>query len=303
MTDTIFEADELAADAVTAQPDPELQEQQQDGRARDEQGRFAPKTDEQQQEGEQTDEERARQVPHAALHAEREKRREIEGKYKTAQATLDAIAQMRAQAAGRKPQEQTPAPVAEDPAAEMDHLRRRLAELEGSHQQRARQEEIAQVDQLEMQHIGSIMHQSEAEFRASTPDYDAAVEHVVSARARELEIYGLNPMQVEQTIRAEVADIARAAVQQGRSPAEVAYQLAKLRGYRGQASEQQTGQSPAARTVAAVGAAQARSRSLGQASGGGSTKEINAQTIAAMGIDEFDALYSTPEGRKLIDAL
>ncbi len=304
MTDSIFDADELAADAVIAQPDPDTQpDPQTDGPVRDEQGRFAPKADEPAVEP-QTDDERAKQVPHAALHAERERAKEWKAKAEAAQATLDAIQQMRAQAAARKPQEPTPPPVTEDPAAEMQHLRQRLAELGGNVHQIQQRDEMSRIDQAETQHIASLMRQSEDEFRASTPDYDEAINHVVQARAQELMIYGLSPMEVEQTIRAEVADIARAAVRQGRSPAEVAYQLAKLRGYQGQAQQQPAQQqSAAARTVAAVGAAQAKSRSLGQASGGGSTKEINAQTIAAMNIEEFDALYNTPEGRKLIDAL
>jgi hypothetical protein len=160
------------------------------------------------------------------------------------------------------------------------------------------------VEQVERQHLGAALSASESEFRQTKPDYDAAVAHVVNARAQELRLYGLNDVEVQQTLQQEVLDITRAAIQQQRSPAEVAYELAQLRGYRAEAGQAgQQGQGAAAAQVAGVAAARASSRSLGQAAGAAPAQDLNAQTVAAMTDEEFAALYSTPEGRRMIDAL
>ena len=143
------------------------------------------------------------------------------------------------------------------------------------------------------------MASSEAEFRSTTPDYDDSINYLINARAEELAMYGLPVAQIQETVRAEAAEIIRTAVQQGRSPAELGYQIARTRGYR-PAAAQPTG--TAASTLDAIARAQAGGKSLSQ--GAGTTPQaINAETVANMSGDEFDALYSTPQGRALIDAL
>jgi hypothetical protein len=306
VADSIFEDDELAADAIAPESsEAEVETASADTRVRDDQGRFAPKVDEPEAAEEPGDDDtphEKRQVPQGALHAERERRKAAETNYRAAQAQLDALSQMRAQIAARQPQP-IDAP-GEDPASETAYLRQRLEQIEGTQQTMVQRDQLSQVDQAERQHLGSLLTQSEAEYRSVKPDYDAAISHVISARAQELALYGLTPMQVQEALQQEVLDITRSAIQQGKAPAEVGYQLAMLRGYRPDAAQPGAQQQGAGqRTVEAVGQARAASRSLGQASGTGSTRDLNASTIAAMSIDEFDALYSTPEGRKLIDAL
>jgi hypothetical protein len=302
MAEEIFNADELAAEQVQAN-DPPPAEQQQEDRPRDEQGRFAPKAGEEQPPAEEQPGDKSGTVPQGALHAERERRKEAENKWREAQTQLQAIADMRARVAAAKPQE-TAAPAGDDDASQLAYLRQRVEQAERTANGVAQDRQTEQVDNLERQHLSTALSTAEAEFRAQRPDYDAAVGHVVQARAQELALYGLNPMQVQQTLQQEVLDITRSAIAQGRSPAEVAYQLATLRGYRPETGEQASAQpNPAAAQVAAVAAARQGSRSLGQASGAAPPKDLNAQTIAAMSEDEFDALYSTPEGRRMIDNL
>ena len=91
---------------------------------------------------------------------------------------------------------------------------------------------MAAADNAEVQQLGAVMNSSEAQFRETTPDYDAAINHVVQARAQELSYFGLSPAQINETIAQEATDIVRAAVQQGRNPAELAYAIAQSRGYR-----------------------------------------------------------------------
>lgn len=68
-------------------------------------------------------------------------------------------------------------------------------------------------------------------FRADHPDYDQAVKHLSETRERELAIYGFDPGQARQQIAMEAQQLSLAALRMGKNPAEVAYELAKQRGY------------------------------------------------------------------------
>lgn len=299
MADDIFNADELQAEQQgpgEITPPVEETQEQKDQRERDEQGRFKAKEPVEEQEAEQA-KPPAGTVPQGALHAERERRKDVEAELAAAREQLAAIAKMREQIASRKPADLPPA---DDPAA-LEHLRARVAEQDQSLNRIGQQIDTQAANQAEVQQLGAVMAASENEYRSQQPDYDAAIQHVVEARARELGLYGLNPAQVQQTIAEEAMDIVRSAVSQGRNPAELGYQIALSRGYRPQAEQGQANGNAAA-TVAALGAAKASSKSLGQASGT-TPHQLNAETIINMGPEEFDRLYSTPEGRRQIDAI
>lgn len=307
MADEIFDAEELAAEAVQADTPPPAEAPAGDDRPRDEQGRFAPKAEgEDQPVAEETRDEKGNQVPQGALHAERERRKEAEKRWQQADAQLQSIARLREAAASRQPPPLAEPAPEDDAAAQIAYLRDRLARVEGTQTEFARERETEQVDQMERQHLTTALTTAENEFRQATPDYDDAINHVIQARAQELALYGVPPVEIQKHLQQEVLDITRSAIAQGRSPAEVGYQLATLRGYRraeGGQGEQPQGQAGGAAQVAAIAAAQRGSRSLGQASGAAPAKDLNAQTIASMSQDEFDALYSTPEGKRMIDAL
>lgn len=307
----IFSEEELAANAVTSDVANEDTETAAEQRLRDDAGRFAAKDDEppvEQQPADATTEDRNRQVPQGALHSERERRKgaearasEAEANYKAAKEQLDALAAMRAQIAAAKPAEvQAP-----QDGSELEYLKSRMAEIEGTQHQNTQRHQLQQVEEAESRQLYTVANEAETAYRATQPDYDQAIDHVVQARAKELALYGMHPQQIQQAIADETRDIIRTAVSLGRNPAEMGYQIALSRGYRPDTG----GQAPAAAsrgaaaTVAAVAAARQGSRSLGHASGTTATKDLNAATIAAMDGAEFEALYSTPEGRRMIDAL
>jgi hypothetical protein len=288
---------------------------------RNELGQFAPKEDAEpaaaEPDAEAPAEEKPKRegtVPQGALHAEREKRKSVEAELTTAREQrksveaelttareqLQAIAELRRQIAERQP---APLPAADDPAA-LDHLRQRIEQQDHTLNQFQQQRDSEAVNQAEIMQLRSVMETSEGQFRAAQPDYDQAVDYVMQARARELSLYGLNPMQVQQAIAEEVTDIARTAVAQGRNPAELGYQIALSRGYRPAQVEHAAAPSGggAVAQVEAIARGQAANKSVGSGSGV-RTQQLNAEAIVAMSPDEFDALYSTPEGRKLIDNL
>jgi hypothetical protein len=314
MADGIFTEDELKADALTGNEEaPEIKPEDQgaDGQPRDDAGKFAKKPDpadeggDQGGDGEQGGEEghKSGTVPQGALHAEREKRKASEERERAKDAELQAareqlaaIAKMREQIAARKPE---PMPEADDPAA-LEHLRQRLAQTEATVTRYGQQIDTQAADNAEALQLQSIMAHSEQAYRAERPDYDEAIKHVVVARGQELQLFGLSPADVQNTIAAEAADIVRSAIAQGLNPAELGYRIAVSRGYRPAGEQQPEGK--AVDKLAAIAKAQGGPKSLGQLSGS-APKQMNAEAVAALSSEDFEALYSTPEGKALIDGL
>lgn len=296
MADQIFTEDELKADEQSGTEvvqQPEETQEQKDQRERDEQGRFKAK-----EEVVETEEvkDKGGTVPQQALHAEREKRKALEAEIAPLREQLAAIAKMREQVASRKPEDLPPA---DDPAA-IEHLRKRLAEIEQTTTRVTQSMDAEALNRQEMQQLGSFMQQSESVFREKQPDYDEAINHVIQARAQELALYGLHPAQIQSTIAEEATEIVRAAVAQGRDPAELGYQIAKSRGYQPKQAESKPNGATA--MLDAIANAQSKSKSLGSG-GGASPRTLTAEAVAALSTDEFERIYATPEGRAMIDAL
>lgn len=290
-----FTEDELAAEAATADTVESAPV------ARDEQGRFAPVEQIEADPVEEAPHQQQRTVPHAALHAEREGHKATKAELLAARERLSQIDALRDRlAASRATPEPQQAPVQQDDdPSGLKHLQERLAGVEATQRQRVEQEQDMGIAQQERQTLFTGLSQSEAAFRTQTPDYDQAAQHLAQARIRQLQMMGLDHADIQQTLADEVLEITRAAIQQGREPAEVAYQWAQTYGYAPQAQQQQA-VNP---MLAAIAQGQKQSRSLANARGGASASEVNANAAGAMSEDDFVALYSTPEGRKLIDAM
>lgn len=279
-------------------------EEQREERARDEHGRFVAKEETDDQQEAEPKPKGDGKVPQGALHAERERRKQTEKALEEANQQLERIRQLRA-GAQKAPEQQTEQQVDEN---SVEYLRAKIAELETGQKQTKSFLENQQLDVAEHNQLVSALNVAENEFRQDHPDYDAAINHVVNARAQELALYGLQPAEIQATVSEEISEIARAAIQQKKNPAEVGYELARLRGYTPQQTQTQeqtqiNGFGKAKDIVAAVKRAQEQGKSLGQAAGGATAQTINADTIARMTQDEFDALYATPEGQALIDSI
>lgn len=64
-------------------------------------------------------------------------------------------------------------------------------------------------------------------FMAGKQDFQAAYQHALNARSKQLQLAGANPQQAAEQVFREEMELAYSALQQGRSPAEVIYQYAK----------------------------------------------------------------------------
>lgn len=300
MADDIFSDEEIKAleTAEQATDTPAETPAETPEQPRDEHGRFVPK-EPVEETPEPEAEPKERTVPQGALHAEREKRKGIEAELKKAQEQLQALARLREQVAARQAPA-APEPQAEDPAG-VQHLTTRLSQLEQAQHTTQQERDEAALQAAEDEQLGVLAQRADEAYRAQVPDYDDAVRYVIQARAKELSMYGYSQPQIERAIGAEARDILRSAVQQGRDPADLIYNIAQARGYRsGTGETPQAGQ--ALRQVEAVANAKSQSRSLGQAAGA-TPKQLNADALTAMSDDEFGELYNTAEGKKLIDSI
>lgn len=157
-----------------------------------------------------------RTIPLAALLEEREKRQKLERDHAVLADRLERIS--RAQQDLARPRE---------PAVEPDPITR-LQTLEQREAERLR----AAEEHAQTQQIYSIAAQHENQFTATTPDYREAVTYLAEQRGRELELQGMtNPMQRQQQLQQDWLSLAYNAATTGRNTAEIAYQLAKARGW------------------------------------------------------------------------
>lgn len=196
---------------------------------------------------------------------------------------------------------ETPAPAFDtDPKAWIDHnvrelqrkqeaLDRRLAELAtGANQATEQQRQMQAV--AELQAWGQAQ---EVQFAQSTPDYQAAIEHLRAAKEAELRAVGIeDPVQIAGMIRQAVINTADVARRNGRNFAEVLYATSKANGF--------TGNSPKTTSAPANAVDSAAERlirgndmatTLGS-TGGAPRGEPAATAIANMSDGEFEALYA-----------
>lgn len=139
--------------------------------------------------------------------------------------------QQQAQQAANQPQEPD---AATDPIGnmmyKMDVLQKQLSTLT---QQQSQTATVQQQEQF-MQSFQRQVVAMKDQFAAQHADYDAAVTHLRNARIADLRMFGLTDQQIAQQINSEEWSIAVSAVQSGRNPAEVIYDMSKRHGYAGQ---------------------------------------------------------------------
>jgi hypothetical protein len=213
-------------------------------------------------------------VPHAALHEAREKLKsaearaaEAERKERLLEERTNLILQRftAPPAVPTQPAPQAPAipSFEEDPAGHiLGQVRQQgaiLGELVQAVTGQARQSEASQgVQQLTVRAAAM-----EREFATANPDYDKASSHLFEMRRQELMAAGwTDPAEIQTMMANEATGLAARAIQQGRNPAEVVYQLAKLRGYVPPAAE--SGNGAANGTTPPGGEAQLRTIAAGQ---------------------------------------
>lgn len=237
--------------------------------------------------GDVEDQPRQSMVPHKALHAEREKRKALEKELADAREFRIRMEeriryvqeQDAAKAKANEPEPEAIPDPDEDVFAATKYALKQNEELKRQIAQQQRES----TEDAQRREMFTRTQAHEVEFRKATPDYDNAVLHLRQIRERELEeLFKItDPGQRAQIVQREALQIAQSALSQGRSPAEVAYTMAKLRGY----------QPPVAATASQDGEdrmerAKSASKSLSSV-GGAPTGPMTAERLSKMSMKEF----------------
>lgn len=242
----------------------------------------------QQPEGQQQPQEQ-RTVPLAALQEERAERKRLRDELGQLRDQQNALVQ-RILASQQQPQQQPQQPQIPDFATDpVGHLRaknelleRQLQQVAGYIGQQDQQQQQMTQAQRAQQEVQNFLVSDEARFRQQAPDYDAAAKFLQDSRAAEYRALGMqNPMEIQQALNQDVLAMVNIAQRNGTSVAEAAYNLAKARGYKTVAPQQD-----AAARLANVAAGQQHAASLSQA-GGGSAPPMSIERLLAMSDADF----------------
>ena len=126
------------------------------------------------------------------------------------------------------------------------------------------------------------------EFEATTPDFKAAYNHLLTARAAELRAIGYDdPQALHNALIADEMAIAQMAFERGKSPAEIIYNLSTQRGYKKEAAADTS--KAAAEKLEAIERGQQANKSLSSTGGATGDQEMTAEALIAMPTDEFEA--------------
>lgn len=157
---------------------------------------------------------------------------------------------------------------------------------------------------VQQQQLVSSTQADEELFRQRVPDYDDAVDYLDEVWRRMLYApNGGNPALINQSVQNMTQQLVVMARQQGRSPAEVAYEMAMHMGYQrgsgGQAQQgqgQQQGQNQAQR-MAAIQRGQDVSRGTGAPASKQGSPFSSLDQLANMSNDEFAKAMEAIEGK------
>ena len=223
-------------------------------------------------------------VPLAALHEERERRKELAEQVKREAAERQKL-ESRFEELKQRLAAPPPPPAPEIPALDVDPVANFDARLR--QQEMARQQfEAERQQQSQVASFHAAVAQAEAAYRAQATDYDAAVAHLQRTFETEAQFMGISPGDIARSV-------AVTALQNGRNPAEVAYNLAKSRGY--------TGAKPAATAADGMAAIERGQAATGSAANAPAAAEANltANRLANMSLKDF-AQVSDADFRKLM---
>lgn len=228
-------------------------------------------------------------VPHGALKEEREARRAAIARAEAAErdyAEKMAKLEKRLELLANPP---PPVPKFEDdPAAHLKHqteaVRAEIEPLKEQLAQNRQQQEQAQAEARLTQAVSA----AESEFAAKTPDYLDAIAHMQKVADNNLQLMGVeDPTQRAQIIRRDAMALAVRALQAGKSPAELAYQVSKNQGY--------TAKAPGVDKIANIQKGQAASPSMPSGGQRAPKEAISLAALEQMDDDEFNQLVDDPE--------
>lgn len=219
-------------------------------------------------------------VPLAALHEERSQRKELQRQL-AEQRQLIEKANQRLEALFNPPK-QAPNPQ-EDAVGYLDHRLGQLSEQNKQILEKEQQRESERAQQAVVTQLAQRVQLATEEFSKTAPDVREAGSYLNDIRARELMVLGMPEPQARAKAIDELNVALMGWAHEGQNPAQVAYELAKVRGYQPKQAQS------AEQKIAAQQKGTAAARSLG---GGGavSAGKLTAEALANMSDEEFSKL-------------
>lgn len=123
---------------------------------------------------------------------------------------------------------------AEHLLAQTRALQKELSELKTTNKEMTE----TQKQETQMREVLSEISTQETLFAKQNPDYQKAYDYVKGIKEKELRTYGLTDAQIQHELNRAAFQTGYAALQQGKNPGEVIYNMAKVYGY--QNAEQST---------------------------------------------------------------
>lgn len=241
-----------------------------------------------------------------ALRASRENERRISEQMSGVTSLINNLRTQRQQPQEQQQEAPKIPSIEEDPighfTGQMALMQRTIDELRNGNTQTQQQFEQSQQQQAFVNAVA----QSEVAIRATTPDYDAACQHLEAGRVAELEaIYGDdNPQAMAMArhygmpsvahLRAAILNqdritVAQQALMLGQSPAQLYYNLAKQRGYKPAAPGGQQQKTPAQQQLDATRRGQKAAKSIGGGTGGGPDNGLSIADLTELYAEDPEA--------------
>lgn len=221
-------------------------------------------------------------VPLSALNESRAQLRQTQNEVAQLRQTLEGLQSMRQELDEYRNRVRQTAAEEQFNSDPLGVLREQVSKLSDKIDYRAEEQEskmtAAQRDQQVFYSIASQVN----EFKKSAPDYDDALQHVLSSRKSEFEAMGMYGPQIDEMVANEARQIAMTALQNGHNPGKVVYELAKVRGYAGKKASEK---------IARISKGQESSRSLSGTSGDSGDTGFSLTEIDSMSDEEFDAFW------------
>ena len=169
----------------------------------------------------------------AALREERAEKARLKSALEQARKDAEEFAALKAKLDERQKsiqEEKARQEFEENPA---EFLRRQQEEIKAQVQNVSEMTQRQQEAYFEQQRLVSTVQAQTAAFARETPDYNDAFMFMHERRMAEYDVLGVPPEFREEQFNLETMEFARQAMQQGRNPAELAYNMAKAWGFSG----------------------------------------------------------------------
>ena len=223
------------------------------------------------------------QVPIHTLHEARQQNRELRNQMKAMNDQLASLNTLKAELDQQRQQAQAAQQGEQFNQDPLGAIQKDLQALKAQQEAEKTENQIKEQTQQQAQALEATITQDVQKFSQTNPDYPEAVQFMLNSRAEELKFMGFPQDQIQFALQNEAEQLANSAVETGESPAELVYNLARLRGYTAKPK------AAAAPSVDSLTKGQAASQTISGTQG--DADEVSLVAIEKMSDKEFDEFW------------